>query len=160
MTWSVLEMRLFLLITCRLMAVQIVLSCSNHFRLRLLSQLQSEESLELQHIMQEMSKMFGGRRRGSEWSVPWPYKGRTVYNLAHLQYMIFPPGWDRSPFQAALRLSFSDFPDSSSFFIILTDFRPLQPHTSRFTSEDWVLPFIVCSNLVILYGTVMSYLIL
>jgi len=40
--------------------------------------------------MQEMSKMFGGRRRGTEWSVPWPYKGMTVYNLAHLQYMIFP----------------------------------------------------------------------
>lgn len=35
----------------------------------------SEETTELQHIMEEMSKMFGGRRRGTEWSVPWPYKG-------------------------------------------------------------------------------------
>ena len=51
------------------------------FYLLLLLQLQSEESLELQHIMEEMSKMFGGRRRGTEWSVPWPYKGRTVVNL-------------------------------------------------------------------------------
>lgn len=37
--------------------------------------LRSEETTELQHIMEEMSKMFGGRRRGTEWSVPWPYKG-------------------------------------------------------------------------------------
>lgn len=38
-------------------------------------QLRSEETVELQHIMEEISKMFSGRRRGTEWSVPWPYKG-------------------------------------------------------------------------------------
>ena len=38
-------------------------------------QLQGEETVEFQHIMEEMGKMFSGRRRGSEWSVPWPYKG-------------------------------------------------------------------------------------
>jgi len=37
--------------------------------------LRSEETVELQHIMEEMGKMFGGRRRGTEWSIPWPYKG-------------------------------------------------------------------------------------
>lgn len=37
--------------------------------------LQGEETVEFQHIMEEMGKMFSGRRRGSEWSVPWPYKG-------------------------------------------------------------------------------------
>ena len=48
-------------------------------------QLRSEETTELQHIMEEMSKMFGGRRRGTEWSVPWPYKGRFVYDLLYAQ---------------------------------------------------------------------------
>ena len=33
--------------------------------------------MELQHIMEEMGKMFGGRRRGTEWSIPWPYKGAS-----------------------------------------------------------------------------------
>ncbi|XP_067050162.1 tudor domain-containing protein 1-like isoform X2 [Acropora muricata] len=37
--------------------------------------LQGEEMLELQQIMEEMGKLFKGRRHGSEWSVPWPYKG-------------------------------------------------------------------------------------
>ncbi|XP_015777943.1 PREDICTED: RING finger protein 17-like [Acropora digitifera] len=37
--------------------------------------LQGEETLELQQIMEEMGKLFKGRRHGSEWSVPWPYKG-------------------------------------------------------------------------------------
>ena len=30
--------------------------------------------------MEEISEMFGGRRRGTEWSVPWPYKGMSVYD--------------------------------------------------------------------------------
>ena len=49
-------------------------------------QLRSEETVELQHIMEEISKMFSGRRRGTEWSVPWPYKGSCY---CFLQFFYF-----------------------------------------------------------------------
>ena len=38
-------------------------------------QLGNEETMELQQILEEISKMFSGRWRETEWSVPWPYKG-------------------------------------------------------------------------------------
>ena len=64
-------------------------------RLFFYKQLRSEETVELQYIMEEISKMFSGRRRGTEWSVPWPYKGYftttpivTIFAIFLVYYLV------------------------------------------------------------------------